>query len=291
MNVRVRFAKYGAVKFIGHLDVLRYFQKAVRRSGLKIAYSQGFHPHQIMSFASPLGVGITSEGEYMDMELTADYTPQEIVDALNTAMVEGFTVLSARILPDPKNGRKRETAMSLVTAADYLVTVKENDTFFGAKSLEELNEAWTRFVGRDSISVIKKVKKSNSETEVDLKPFLYGALIGGGVNGNSAGDAAKEESKASDASLPTVAAYLNGKDFYEVPDIPDFAIEQKENCAEKGLFSVILRVSAGSADNIKPELVMEAFARFLGCKEPETLKFQIHRLDMYTGANPELKRL
>ena len=51
MNVRVRFAKYGAVKFIGHLDVLRYFQKAVRRSGLKIAYSQGFHPHQIMSFA------------------------------------------------------------------------------------------------------------------------------------------------------------------------------------------------------------------------------------------------
>ena len=99
MNVRVRFAKYGAVKFIGHLDVLRYFQKAVRRSGLKIAYSQGFHPHQIMSFASPLGVGITSEGEYMDMELTAEYTPQEIVDALNTAMVEGFTVLSAHILP------------------------------------------------------------------------------------------------------------------------------------------------------------------------------------------------
>ena len=104
MNVRVRFAKYGAVKFIGHLDVLRYFQKAVRRAGLKIAYSQGFHPHQIMSFASPLGVGITSEGEYMDMELTAEYAPQEIVDALNSAMVEGFTVLSARILPEPENG-------------------------------------------------------------------------------------------------------------------------------------------------------------------------------------------
>ena len=73
MNVRVRFAKYGAVKFIGHLDVLRYFQKAVRRSGLKIAYSQGFHPHQIMSFASPLGVGITSEGEYMDMMSDIDW--------------------------------------------------------------------------------------------------------------------------------------------------------------------------------------------------------------------------
>jgi len=268
MNVRVRFAKYGAVKFIGHLDVLRYFQKAVRRAGLKIAYSQGFHPHQIMSFASPLGVGITSEGEYMDMELTADYTPQEIVDALNSAMVEGFTVLSARILPEPENGRKRETAMSLVTAADYLVTVKENDTFLGSKSLEELNEAWARFFGQESIPVIKKVKKSNSETSVDLKPFLYGA-VAGTVSGN-----------VMDASLPVVAAHKNDNTFYEVPEVPDFAKGYKETCEEKGLFSVLLRVSAGSADNIKPELVMEAFARFLGCEAVDELKFQIHRLDM-----------
>ncbi len=279
MNVRVRFAKYGAVKFIGHLDVLRYFQKAVRRAGLKIAYSQGFHPHQIMSFASPLGVGITSEGEYMDMELTAEYTPQEIVDALNSAMVEGFAVLSARILPEPENGRKRETAMSLVTAADYLVTAKENDTFLGTKSLEELNEAWGRFYGQESISVVKKVKKSNSETSIDLKQFLYGTVVGT-VSGNTV-----------EASLPEVAAHKTDNTFYEVPEIPDFAAEQKALCAKKGLFSVILRVSAGSADNIKPELVMEAFARFLGCENVEELKFQIHRLDMYTGENPELKRL
>lgn len=279
MNVRVRFAKYGGVKFIGHLDVLRYFQKAVRRAGLKIAYSQGFHPHQIMSFASPLGVGITSEGEYMDMELTADYTPQEIVDALNSAMVEGFTVLSARILPEPENGRKRETAMSLVTAADYLVTVKENDTFLGTKSLEELNEAWASFYGQESIPVVKKVKKSNTETEVDLKPFLYGAVVG-----TVSGDAIN-------ASLPEVTAHKKDVTFYEVPEIPDFAAEQKAVCAEKRLFSVVLRVSAGSADNIKPELVMEAFARFLGCEAVEELKFRIHRLDMYTGENPKLKRL
>ena len=64
-----------------------------------------------------------------------------------------------------------------------------------------------------------------------------------------------------------------------------------EHDTEKGLFSVLLRVSAGSADNIKPELVMEAFARFLGCEAVEELKFRIHRLDMYTGENPKLKRL
>ncbi len=284
MNVRVRFAKYGAVKFIGHLDVLRYFQKAVRRAGLKIAYSQGFHPHQIMSFASPLGVGITSEGEYMDMELTAEYTPKEIVDALNSAMVEGFSVLSARILPEPENGRKRETAMSLVTAADYLVTVKESDIFFGTKPLVELQEAWEHFYNQDSIPVVKKVKKSNTETSVDLKPFLYGAVLGCDPDEKATPD-------ATGSSLATITKRQNDADFYEVESVPDYAREYKEICREKGAFSVTLRVSAGSADNIKPELVMEAFARFLGCEETEELRFQIHRLDMYTGEHPMLKRL
>ena len=276
MNVRVRFAKYGAVKFIGHLDVLRYFQKAVRRSGLKIAYSQGFHPHQIMSFASPLGVGITSEGEYMDMELVADYTPKEIVDALNEAMVEGFMVLSARILPEPENGRKRETAMSLVTASDYLVTVKETDTFFKKMSLEALQEAWGRFYNQENIPVTKIIKKSNKETDIDLKPFLYGAMPGTAIAANA---------------LTNAICDFDAKDFYALPEWPDFAKDYKELCAEKALFSVVLRVSAGSADNIKPELVLEAFARFLGWDAQEDLRFQIHRLDMYTGENPKLKRL
>ncbi|MBQ8799319.1 MAG: DUF2344 domain-containing protein [Lachnospiraceae bacterium] len=272
MNVRVRFAKYGAVKFIGHLDVLRYFQKAVRRAGLKIAYSQGFHPHQIMSFASPLGVGITSEGEYMDMELTAEYTPKEIVDALNSAMVEGFTVLSARILPEPENGRKRETAMSLVTVADYLVTVKETDGFFSKRPLSELQEQWTCFYHQESIPVIKLVKKSNTETTIDLKPFLYEASI-------------------TSETLKKVGPRKNTKDFYTVEPIPEFSFDQEEDCKKKGLFSVLLRVSAGSADNIKPELVLEAFAKFLGCENTDVLRFQIHRLNMYSGAYPLLVQL
>ena len=53
MKVRIKFSKYGALRFIGHLDVMRYFQKAIRRAEIDIAYSEGFSPHQIMSFASP----------------------------------------------------------------------------------------------------------------------------------------------------------------------------------------------------------------------------------------------
>ena len=61
MKIRIKFRKYGTMKFIGHLDVMRYFQKAIRRAEVNIRYSEGFSPHQIMSFAAPLGVGITSK--------------------------------------------------------------------------------------------------------------------------------------------------------------------------------------------------------------------------------------
>ena len=70
MKVRIKFAKTGHMKFVGHLDTMRYFQKAIRRAELPVAFSGGYSPHMIMSFAAPLGVGTTSLGEYFDMELT-----------------------------------------------------------------------------------------------------------------------------------------------------------------------------------------------------------------------------
>ena len=71
MIIRVIFGKEGALRFIGHLDVLRTFQKIFRRAGIPMAYSQGFSPHPLMSFALPLGLGLSSEGEYLDAEIEA----------------------------------------------------------------------------------------------------------------------------------------------------------------------------------------------------------------------------
>ena len=68
LKVRIKFTKTGSLKFIGHLDVMRYFQKAFRRAEVDVAYSKGFSPHQLLSFAAPLGIGLTSEGEYLDAE-------------------------------------------------------------------------------------------------------------------------------------------------------------------------------------------------------------------------------
>ena len=94
MKLRMRFGKEGIVKFIGHLDIMRYFQKAFRRANVDITYSQGYHPHPCLSFASPLGVGLESRGEYLDMEVNSFDDLEAMKDAVNAQMVEGIVVYS-----------------------------------------------------------------------------------------------------------------------------------------------------------------------------------------------------
>lgn len=164
LNIRIKFQKYGVMKFIGHLDIMRYFQKAMRRANIDIAYSEGFSPHQIMSFAAPLGVGITSDGEYLDIEVKTTRSSKASIEALNQVMVEGVSILEYKKLPD-----MAKTSMSLVAAADYIVYIKEN--YSNPFNLKELEEKIHAFYNQSEILITKKTKKS--ETVMDLKPLIY----------------------------------------------------------------------------------------------------------------------
>ncbi len=161
MKVRVKFSKHGVLRFIGHLDVMRYFQKAIRRAGIDIAYSTGFSPHQIMSFAAPLGVGLESNGEYMDIEVHSLTSAKEFVDALNAQMVDGIEVLEARLLPDNAGN-----AMASVAAARYTITFRA-----GYQPIFLTQSVVNDFMSQEQIIVTKKTKKS--ESTFDMKPFLY----------------------------------------------------------------------------------------------------------------------
>ena len=175
MEIRIKFAKYDTMKFISHLDVMRYFQKAIRRSGLDVAYTEGFNPHQIMSFAAPLGVGQTSESEYFDIELHTAPSMEELVERLNEVMTDGMRILSAEILPPPVPQVKRETAMALVAASSYLVMKK--DGYEDDLSKEDLQKKFEEFISQKSIPVIKKSKKT--EAEIDLAEFIFEASAKG----------------------------------------------------------------------------------------------------------------
>ena len=173
MKIRIKFRKFGNVRFIGHLDVQRFFQKAVRRAGIDVAYTAGFSPHQIMSFASPLGVGLESNGEYMDMEVHTFMGSAETVKRLNEVSAEGIEILSAKVLPDTAGN-----AMASVAAAAYTVRFREDrePSFDWRKNLRSFYE-------KDSIlftKVNKKNKKGKSPDqstglalEIDLKQGIY----------------------------------------------------------------------------------------------------------------------
>lgn len=163
MKIRVKFAKRGTMKFVGHLDFMRYFQKAIKRAGIDIAYSAGFSPHQILSFAAPLGLGCVSEGEYLDMEINSGKSSEEIKRALQNVMVEEIEILSVRALPD-----KAKNAMALVAGADYEITLRQ-----GYKLPEGWQERFLDFCNQSKIIVLKKTKKS--EKEVDIRPMIYQA--------------------------------------------------------------------------------------------------------------------
>ncbi|MFA9375667.1 MAG: TIGR03936 family radical SAM-associated protein [Lachnotalea sp.] len=161
LKIRIKFTKLGVMKFVGHLDIMRYFQKVMRRANIDIAYSEGFSPHQIMSFALPLGVGITSDGEYLDVEIKTKLTSQEAIKRLNETMAEGIEIVSFRQLSeDNKN------AMSIVAAADYEITFRE-----GSKPNADWENKINEFYDREEIIVTKTSKKSVKE--VDIKPMIY----------------------------------------------------------------------------------------------------------------------
>lgn len=212
LKARVKFRKNGAMKFVGHLDMMRYFQKAMRRAMIPIAFTGGYSPHMVMSFAHPLGVGLTSDGEYFDIELTGWITSIEAVKRLNEVMVEGIEVCSFVSIPE----EKKSSGMSIVAAADYRCYLKSGVL------PEDYRQQAERYFAQNEIQILKKTKRS--EALVDIRPMIYNFR------------------------------------------------------AEDDAFFV--STATGSAQNLKPGLVMESYLNYLGL-EPDHCSFNYHRLEVY----------
>ncbi|MFV0529396.1 MAG: TIGR03936 family radical SAM-associated protein [Lachnospiraceae bacterium] len=171
MKARVKFSKRGPVKYVGHLDMMRYFQKTIRRAQIPIAYSEGYNPHMIMSFAAPLGVGTQSDGEYFDMILQEPMASREMCERLNATMAEGIQVVNIVEVEDTK----ATNAMSLVAAADYEIVYEAMAEAVAVRWAAALRE----FAAQETIEVLKKTKRS--ESLVDIRPFIYEISMLGNV--------------------------------------------------------------------------------------------------------------
>lgn len=227
MKARIKFRKYGVMKFIGHLDVMRYFQKVMRRAEIPIAFTGGFSPHMIMSFAQPLGVGVTSDGEYFDIELTEPISSEKAIRQMNATMVEGIEVVSFVEIPDDK----KSSGMTITAASDYQVTLLESVK--SSEITKKVPESWIEkakaFMKQSEISVMKKTKRS--EKEVDIKPMIYN-------------------------------------------------MEVNED-------NIYLFLATGSENNLKPDLVMEAFLSYMD-ENKEEYPMHYHRIDVYAKEGKNL---
>lgn len=118
---RAQLTKGDEIRYISHLDYAGVMERAIRRAKLPAAYSEGFNPHLKMSFASPLSLGVTSDAEYMDFELTKPLCQPEIFDRLSRALPPGIKLIRLKPVKEPRpcEGKKHKALMAEVEQGLY----------------------------------------------------------------------------------------------------------------------------------------------------------------------------
>jgi len=153
MRFRIKFIKDASVKYLSHLDILRTFARAIRRSGVPIVYSQGFNPHPIMSFGLPLSVGVTSECELVDIDIDREMDAKELVAMLNEGLPKGLKGLSAVEIEAKSN------AMAEIRSAKYKVKIEGDN-------LEDIDVKVNELLSKENIVVQKETKSGVKETDI-----------------------------------------------------------------------------------------------------------------------------
>lgn len=156
INLRAVFEKSGRAVFISHLDLLRTMQRAIKRSGIPVWYSQGYNPHIYLNFPLALSLGVTSRTEYMDFAVVEECDNDEILDKLNAVMPEGLKIIS---VSEPVYANKE------IGFAEY--TIK----FRSEKSAECMKNLLDKMMSMDAIEIDKR-SKSKGTIKLDIKPHL-----------------------------------------------------------------------------------------------------------------------
>lgn len=158
MRALIRFGKQPRLRFISHLDLQRFFQRAVNRTGLPVAWSQGFNPHPVMSFGSALALGWTSEYEVIDIKLSAPMGRKRTEDAVRAALPEDLPVYEVRMVDD-----KHAAPMALVRMSDYVVRLE-------GENAPAVLERIPVFLQREVVTTVKKTK--SGEKEINARPMV-----------------------------------------------------------------------------------------------------------------------
>lgn len=159
-SIRIKFVRGSEVKFISHLDLMKVFERTIRRSGVPIAYSQGFNPHPQMVFGLPLSVGVSSEAEYADFELVENIMPSVFMEKMNNELPDGFKITEAR------EKQSKGNIMAAVAGAVYEISIFLNDTL----DIGEIKNKISYFLNKAAIIVRKEGK--GGVRDMDIRPMI-----------------------------------------------------------------------------------------------------------------------
>ena len=162
----VVFEKAPRLRHIGHLDLMRAMQRALRRSGLPLCYSQGFNPHILLTFAAPLSVGMPGKREIMEVPLAEEMTAEVFLQKLSAALPPDLPCLSAHPVDD-----RHPAPMALLTAAEYEAELEAVP--------EGLAGAVARFLSQKEIPAVRKTKTGMKPC--DIRPMIYDLSLSGNM--------------------------------------------------------------------------------------------------------------
>lgn len=164
MKIIASIKKGEEVRYISHLDIQRSLQRTVRRANIPVAFSQGFNPHPQISFATALSVCQTGSGEWIEIKLDEDISPDEFKARMNRNFPKGMSIEEAFVAPEGS-----PSVANLMKSADYTATASDiNVTAFLA--------AVKDIIDSHAPILVQKTKKQSGrkvETEADLRPMLY----------------------------------------------------------------------------------------------------------------------
>ncbi|MBN2091971.1 TIGR03960 family B12-binding radical SAM protein [candidate division KSB1 bacterium] len=155
---RLKYAKRNDMRFLSHLDILRFWERAFRRANIPICYSQGFHPHPKISFGPPLSLGYQSDAEYLDFQSTG-LSVDEIIPRLETTLPPGVVALELKLLYT-----KQRSLTAAINRIDYEIVFPE------MVDRKLINEGIDKFLRLNSFVVSRKTDERTQE--IDISPFI-----------------------------------------------------------------------------------------------------------------------
>lgn len=121
-RLRIKFSRNEEIKFLAHLDLMRLWERVFRRTGIALAYSEGFNPHPRISLAAPLQVGASSQGELMDVWLAGWISPDTFTKKIQSQLPAGIGLIDMQIVPP-----ELPSLQASVKFAEYLIAMKTDN--------------------------------------------------------------------------------------------------------------------------------------------------------------------